>query len=68
MRAVVRNGRLQLDEPTTLPEGTVVELDAIDADGWTLNDADAAELRDRAQSGASVPAEVVFASKVQASK
>lgn len=61
MRAVVRNGRLQLDEPTTLPEGTVVELDAIDADGWTLSESDATELRDRAQSSASVPADVVFA-------
>jgi hypothetical protein len=25
-KAVVRNGRLTLDEPTDLPEGTVVEL------------------------------------------
>jgi hypothetical protein len=60
MRAVVRNGRLHLDEPTTLPEGTVVELAVVDADGWTLTDSDAAELRDRAQSGSSVPADAVF--------
>ena len=26
VRAKVRNGRLRLDEPTELPEGTVVEL------------------------------------------
>lgn len=62
MRAVVRNGRLQLDEPTTLPEGTVVELDALDADGWSLAESDAAELLDRAKSGVSVSAESVFAS------
>ncbi len=30
VRARVRNGRLILDEPTTLPEGTVVDLVADD--------------------------------------
>jgi len=30
MKAVVRNGRLTLDEPTKLPEGTVIELAEID--------------------------------------
>jgi hypothetical protein len=30
LRAQVQNGRLVLDEPTTLPEGTVVELVADD--------------------------------------
>ena len=29
-RAQVRNGRLMLDEPTELPEGTVVELAQVD--------------------------------------
>jgi hypothetical protein len=29
-RAVVRNGRLILDEPTNLPEGQVVELEEAD--------------------------------------
>jgi len=30
LKAVVRNGRLTLDEPTDLPEGEVVELAPID--------------------------------------
>ncbi len=30
LKAVVKNGRLVLDEPTKLPEGTEVELLAID--------------------------------------
>jgi len=32
MHALVKNGRLTLDEPTDLPEGTVVPLEI--ADGW----------------------------------
>jgi hypothetical protein len=32
MRARVRNGRLVLDEPTTLPEGAEVELRLVDGD------------------------------------
>ena len=32
LRAVVKNGRLVLDEPTSLPEGEVVELVPADAD------------------------------------
>ncbi len=32
MRAKVRSGRLVLDEPTDLPEGTEVELVMIDGD------------------------------------
>jgi hypothetical protein len=30
LRARVRNGRLIMDEPTELPEGTVLELTAVD--------------------------------------
>ncbi len=30
LKAVVRNGRLVLDEPTDLPEGAVVELAVVD--------------------------------------
>lgn len=37
IRAHVENGRLVLDEPTTLPEGTVVELVA-DDEGDDLSD------------------------------
>lgn len=33
LKAVVKNGRLVLDAPTDLPEGTVVELAIVDADG-----------------------------------
>jgi hypothetical protein len=32
LKARVRNGRLQLDEPTTLPEGSEVEL--VPVDSW----------------------------------
>jgi hypothetical protein len=37
LRARVENGRLVLDEPTTLPEGTVVQLVA-DDEGDDLTD------------------------------
>jgi hypothetical protein len=32
LKAIVRNGRLVLDEPTKLPEGTEVELLPVDGD------------------------------------
>lgn len=32
LKAVVRNGRLVVDEPTALPEGTEIELVAVDDD------------------------------------
>ena len=50
VRARVLNGRLVLDEPTELPEGTEVELAATDGDD--LDDSDRAELHtalDRAE-------------------
>jgi len=37
LRARVQNGRLILDEPTTLPEGTVIEL-VVDDQGDDLTD------------------------------
>jgi hypothetical protein len=37
LRACVKKGRLVLDEPTTLPEGTVVDL-VLDDDGDDLTD------------------------------
>lgn len=39
-RAVVRNGRLVLDEPTSLPEGQVIELEEADpfSDELVLSD------------------------------
>lgn len=41
--ARVREGRLVLDEPTTLPEGTQVALLPLDPGDW-LNDSDRAAL------------------------
>jgi len=38
LRARVENGRLVLDEPTTLPEGTVVDLVADDEGDDLTND------------------------------
>jgi hypothetical protein len=43
IKARVRAGRLVLDEPTTLPEGTEVELLPLDPGDW-LDDADRAAL------------------------
>jgi hypothetical protein len=39
LRARVKNGRLVLDEPTTLPDGTVVDL-VLDDEGDDLTDED----------------------------
>jgi len=56
MKATVRDGRLVLDEPTTLPEGTEVELLALDPGDW-LDDAERAALHAAlAQSDADVAA------------
>ena len=33
LKAVVKNGRLVVDEPTELPDGTEIELVAVDPDG-----------------------------------
>jgi hypothetical protein len=43
LRARVQNGRLVLDEPTGLPDGTVVDLVA-DDEGDDLTDSDRAAL------------------------
>ena len=43
IRAVVRNGRLVVDEPTALPEGTVLDL-VVDDEGDDLTEADRAAL------------------------
>ena len=45
VRARVEKGRLVLDEPTTLPEGTVVDLVA-DDEGDDLTDAERRALHD----------------------
>lgn len=48
MRAQVKNGRIQLDEPTDLPEGKIIELVPLDeviaTDGDDLDDAERAAL------------------------
>jgi hypothetical protein len=43
VRATVRDGRLVVDEPTTLPEGTVLDL-VIDDEGDDLDPRDRARL------------------------
>jgi hypothetical protein len=43
LRARVENGRLVLDEPTTLPDGTIVDL-VLDDEGDDLTDTDRAAL------------------------
>lgn len=50
LRAKVKNGRLTVDEPTTLPEGTVLEL-VVDDEGDDL-DRDEREALNRAISKA----------------
>ena len=45
LKARVRAGRLVVDEPTDLPEGTEVELLPLDPGDW-LDDADRAALHD----------------------
>lgn len=56
IKATVRDGRLVLDEPTTLPEGTEVELLPLDPGDW-LDEADRAALHAAlAQSDADVAA------------
>jgi hypothetical protein len=43
LRARVTNGRLLLDEPTSLPEGTVFDL-VVDDEGDDLDDEERADL------------------------
>ncbi|HVR63678.1 MAG TPA: hypothetical protein VMU50_17375 [Polyangia bacterium] len=45
LKARVRAGRLVIDEPTDLPEGTELELLPLDPGDW-LDDADRAALHD----------------------
>ena len=67
LRAKVQNGRLVLDEPTDLPDGTVLEL-VVDDHGDTLSDAERTLLDDTlsrawasVQAGHVVPVEEVLA-------
>ena len=45
LRARVENGRLLVDEPTALPDGTVVDL-VLDDEGDDLDDVDRRALHD----------------------
>jgi hypothetical protein len=47
VRARVRNGRLVIDEPTDLPEGSEVELAVFDDEAWDLSPEQHAELNAR---------------------
>jgi hypothetical protein len=65
VRARVRNGRLVLDEPTDLPEGTEVELASVNDD---LDDEDRARLHaaldsadDELRGGKGIPGERIIA-------
>ncbi len=64
VRGRVRNGRLVVDEPTDLPEGTEVELEAVGDELWDLTPEQRQELKSRiagADRGELVPAADVFA-------
>lgn len=67
MRAKVQNGRVVIDEPTNLPEGTELELVVADP-GDDLDDDERARLHESIQrglddvrAGRTVPAEQVLA-------
>lgn len=49
LRAVVKEGRLVVNEPTTLPEGTVLDL-VVDDEGDDLDETERAALRTHLES------------------
>jgi hypothetical protein len=64
VRARVKNGRLVVDEPTDLPEGTEVELATMEDEPWELTREQHAELEARLAPSSRaefVPAAEVFA-------
>ncbi len=67
VRATVENGRLVVDEPTSLPDGTVLEL-VIDDEGDDLDERERAALNaaiteslQQADAGRTAPVEQVLA-------
>jgi hypothetical protein len=64
VRARVRNGRLVVDEPTDLPEGSEVDLAVLDDEAWDLSPGKHAELKARLAS--SDPAKAIPAADVLA--
>jgi hypothetical protein len=64
VRARVKNGRLVVGDPTDLPDGTGVELEAVGDEPWDLTPEQRAERKARiagADRGEPVPAAEVFA-------
>ena len=66
LRARVQNGRLTVDEPTTLPEGTVLDL-VVDDEGDDLTEEERAVLHKHlemawraARKGPNIPAKQVL--------
>ncbi|MEM7244423.1 MAG: hypothetical protein AAF533_03725 [Acidobacteriota bacterium] len=67
LRALVKDGRIIVDQPTDLPEGTVLDL-VIDDEGDNLDDAERAALHEsirlaweEVKAGDIVPAEELLA-------
>ena len=67
VRATVRNGRFPVDQPTDLPEGTVLDL-VIDDEGDQLDDAEREALNAaisrslaQAEAGDTAPAKEIIA-------
>ena len=54
VKAVVRNGRLTLDEPTDLPEGQVIELVSADDPYAFLDEEDEMDDEERAKLDAAI--------------
>lgn len=68
LKARVKNGRLVMDEPTDLPEGTEVTLEITDEDGGDYDDEERERINDslavsfeQAQKGELIDADVVLA-------
>jgi hypothetical protein len=67
LRALVRNGRLIIDQPTDLPEGTVLDLvvddegDQLDSQERAALDAAISRSLDQSASGQTAPADEILA-------
>ena len=68
MKARAFKGRLVMDEPTDLPDGTEVELEIVDDGGWGDSPEEVAEIeralaeaREEAKAGRLIPADEFLA-------